>query len=54
MKNELFNKVYSDESLIDLEEDIAMAIYHSIIPQDENGFYKGSFRVIVEWTDENE
>lgn len=52
----IFEREYSDESLIDLDEHLQDAIYDESLnlPQDEYGFRRGSFSVIVVWTDEDE
>lgn len=55
MKKTIFCKVYCDESTMDLPEDIGNAIDEDHgIPVDEHGFRKGSFKVTVEWSDEDE
>lgn len=59
MKILLFEKTYSDESLIDLPEDVGDAVSvdysdtYKKLPQDEHGYRKGSFKVTIEWV-ENE
>ena len=51
----LFNKKYSDESLVDAEEDLSYAILENCmdIPLDENGFHIGTFTVTLTWENEN-
>jgi len=50
----IFDKHYSDESLIDLEGHIADALSDNIagIPRDEYGFLTGTFRVTINWSEE--
>jgi hypothetical protein len=48
----IFNKQYSDESLIDLQDDIEWEIEHSGIEKNEDGFRPGTFTVIIEWKPE--
>jgi len=50
----VFDKEYSEESLIDLEEDLHYALYESglDIPEDENGFRVGTFSVVINWEDD--
>lgn len=52
----IFEKNYSDESLIDLPEDVWDAINDSPdVPEPEdNGFTRGTFKVTVEWIDDEE
>ena len=49
------DKTYTSESIIDLDSDVqdvcGNALYHGA-EKDENGFIKGVFRVIIEWTNE--
>jgi hypothetical protein len=45
----IFDKEYSDESLIDLAEDIEYAVDLAEIPKDEYNFRQGTFRVTIEW-----
>jgi hypothetical protein len=49
----IFEKDYSDESLIDLAEDIQDAVFDDNldIPKDDHGFRKGTFVVKVVWED---
>lgn len=55
MKKVIFCKTYYDEDTYDLPEDIGIAIDEDHgIPEDEHGFRKGSFKVTVEWSDEDE
>lgn len=55
---ELFKKVYSGESIIDLPEDVGDMLNHnynqkaSKVPLDEYGLHKGSFVVTVVWMPE--
>jgi len=51
----IFEKEYSDESLTDLQEDLYWTLNQETkgIPSDEFGFLKGTFKVTVEW-EENE
>ena len=54
----VFEKRYDGESLYDLPRDISEAIdadYNKIvskIPVDNHGFQKGTFKVAIEWVDE--
>lgn len=50
----IFEKEYSDESLIDLSEDISDAVFdnYADIPTDEFGFREGRFVVTVVWEKE--
>lgn len=51
----IFDRHYSDESLIDLDEDIRWALEKDFaeIPRDEHGFRQGEFRVTITWSNEN-
>lgn len=40
-------KKYSGESLVDLEEDVWDSVDE--MPKDEHGFAKGTFKVMIEW-----
>ncbi len=48
----IFDKEYSDESLVDLEGHMADALSDNVgeIPRDMYGFLTGTFRVTIEWT----
>ena len=49
----IFDKEYSAESLNDLEDDILWAIEEEHnIPVDEHNFLKGTFHVVIEWSEE--
>lgn len=50
----IFDKHYSAESLIDLEEHLADALSDNVadIPSDEYGFLQGTFRVTITWSNE--
>lgn len=50
----LFEKEYDDESLIDLQEHIYYVLEEGDydLPTDKYGFRRGTFKVIIEWTDE--
>lgn len=54
----LFYKNYSGESLYDLSRDIHESFDSdfnptiNIVPQDEHGFHKGTFKVTIEWIEE--
>lgn len=54
----IFSKNYSDEELYDLNRDIHECFQSDFnpivatIPQDKHGFKKGTFKVTVEWTEE--
>ena len=48
----IIENVYSDESINDLLDDIFYAIKDSNIPVGEYGFHKGTFKVTVEWTND--
>ena len=50
----IFDKHYSDESLIDLERHITDALSDNVaeIPRDEYGFLQGTFRVTITWSEE--
>ena len=52
MKNSkvIFDKQYSDESMIDLPEDIQYLMDMDDIEQDKNGFYHGTFHVVITWS----
>ena len=52
----IFEKEYSDESLVDVEQDVYDAVNDSLeLPeQDDNGFRPGSFKVTIEWTNVDE
>lgn len=53
-KMKIFEKEYSDESLVDIEEDVYDAVINSkLVPEpDEDGFRRGTFKVTIEWEDE--
>ena len=54
----IFEKEYDGESLYDLQRDISEAMmvdYNpsiSKIPQDEHGFQLGTFKVTIEWSND--
>ena len=48
----IIENVFSGESMHDLMDDIFDAINNSNIPVDEYGFHKGTFKVTVEWTND--
>lgn len=48
----VFKKDYTDESLIDLQDDIEWEIEHFGIEKDEHGFRPGTFTVTIEWKPE--
>lgn len=53
----VFNQTYTDESLVDIDEDIRWALQKDFadIPQDEYGFRKGQFHITIKWSNnENE
>jgi hypothetical protein len=55
----IFEKDYDGESLYDVQRDIIECFdgrFNPIvkdIPQDEHGFQMGTFRITVEWTNED-
>ena len=50
----IFDRHYSEESLIDLDEDIRWALEKDFaeIPKDGHGFSEGTFRVTIQWSKE--
>ena len=54
MTKTLLNKTYCADSIVDIESDVFEAIESSDVPKDEHGFYKGEFRVTVEWVEDAE
>lgn len=57
MKFEVFRKEYTDESLVNLAEDIAYMYMHhkddyKKIPEDEDGFKLGTFTVTIVWNND--
>lgn len=50
----IFEKEYSDESLIDASEDICESVFDDKLnlPQDEYGFRKGIFKITITWEEE--
>lgn len=54
----IFEKEYDGESLYDLARDIAEAMQEDYnptvgeIPQDEHGFQLGTFKVTIEWSND--
>jgi hypothetical protein len=48
----VFQKVYDDETLKELEDDLFFRLGLSNLPIDENGFTKGEFIVIVKYSEE--
>jgi hypothetical protein len=54
MDKVIFEKRYTDESLLDMEEDILYKIDSSGIPKDEHGFHEGVFKVTVTWSQEGD
>lgn len=51
----LLEKVYSDEALMDIGEDVSQAIFSGEslnIPDIEHGFRRGSFKVTIVWMDD--
>jgi hypothetical protein len=51
----IFDKSYSDESLVDLSEQVMDAICDDSLnlPTDEYGLRKGIFKVVVTWESED-
>jgi hypothetical protein len=49
----VFEKEYSDETLIDLSDDIEYDMDMEDIPVGGDGFRKGSFHVVITWTPED-
>lgn len=52
-----FEKEYSDESLVDIEEDVYDAISQNPLlqqAQEDSGFRPGTFKVTIEWTNDDE
>ena len=52
MTIKLFERTYDGESLIDHEEHLYDLFDLVTIPKDKWGFYRGKFKIIVEWEDE--
>jgi len=51
----IFDKEYDGESIADIEEDVYDAINNNdYMPVDEHGFTKGTFRVTISWSEDNE
>lgn len=56
MSKQVFEKSYDGESICDLSRDISEAIDERFnpvcadIPEIEDGFYAGSFKVTITWT----
>ncbi len=48
----IFERQYTDESLVDLCEHLYHLIETTLLPKDEWGFIRGNFKVSVEWEDE--
>lgn len=54
----IFDETYCSEELSDLGRDVHEAFYPEFnqiigaIPQDEYGFYKGTFKVTIQWIEE--
>jgi len=54
----LLSKSYDGESIVDVSRDVHEAFFSDFtpamatIPQDEHGFSRGTFRVTVEWSEE--
>ena len=47
----IFERVYTDESMPDIGEDVFHALDESDLPVDQWGFIKGEFKVTITWTD---
>lgn len=48
----VFERDYSDESLVDASEDIGEIYGHElfkVLPEDEYGFKQGTFKITVTW-----
>ena len=50
----IMQREYDDESLIDFHENLLDAIDNAKIPQDNNGFLLGTFRITIMWEYDNE
>ncbi len=54
----IFSKKYSDEALYDLHRDISESLMDEFnpivkdIPKDKYSFRKGTFKVVIEWSDD--
>lgn len=51
---QLLNKTYSGESIVDVERDVYEALADDSIPQDEYGFAKGQYRVVITFEEDDE
>lgn len=51
MNKILIDKIYSAESIVDVEEDIDFALKSRMcgLPVDEHGFHKGDFKLTLEF-----
>lgn len=45
----IFNKEYTDESRLDIGEDIYNTLEKANLPKDEYGLIEGAFKVTIEW-----
>lgn len=50
----ILNKEYTDESMIDVGEDIYYAVEKANLPKDEYELIKGTFKVTIEWYNSEE
>jgi hypothetical protein len=51
---QIFNREYSGESIVDIEQDIYDAINNTELPVDEHGFIAGTFRVTIQFKEYQE
>ena len=50
----ILEKKYTDETLIDIEDDVCDAISHNNLPTDENGFTSGTFILTLTWKEDDD
>ena len=54
MRIELMKRDYCAEGIIDVERHVFEAIDDSNIPKDAHGLQKGTFRITVEWLEDED
>jgi len=50
----ILEKEYTDETLMDIEDDVCDAIGYTNLPTDKNGFTSGTFILTLTWKEDDD
>ena len=50
----ILEKEYTDETLMDIEDDVCDAIGYNNLPTDKNGFTSGTFILTLTWKEDDD